>query len=261
MPLIGSMPLWVSGVFSMCLVFGFLGGGYLIGRRHGQRDTSREAGPVGAAAAACLGLLAFLIGFTFNMAASRLDARKVLVLEESNAIGTAWLRADLVGEAAVPARRLLEEYVEVRLAAEGRVAIDDLLERSTALHAQLWRIAAANADRSMGARLFTESINQVIDLHTQRLVFGLQYRIPAQIWVSMGLVTAMSMSSLGYLFGLAGTFRYPVSVALAVAFGAMILLIGDMDRPNEGYVRVDLQPLRDLRDGFGVFTTALRDPA
>lgn len=255
------MPLWLTGLTSAGLVFGFLGAGFLVGRRHGRLEANREAGPVGAAAAACLGLLAFLLGFTFNMAASRLDARKALVLDESNAIGTAWLRADLLDGTSAPlARQLLEDYVDVRLGVDGVGNLAAALDGSKRIHTALWSLAVRNAERSTAARLFVQAINDVIDLHTKRVVFGLQYRIPPPIWTAIVLVTAMAMASLGYLFGLSGMFRYPVSIAMATAFGVVILLIADIDRPAEGYVRVDLQPLRDLRADLRIPAAAAGPP-
>lgn len=244
------LPLWASVLVSSALVFGFLGGGFWLGRRRAHLESGKEAGPVGAAAGACLGLLAFLLAFTFSMAASRLDSRKALVLEESNAIGTAWLRADFLDDARRDAaKRLLETYVDVRLSVKHAADVGAALERSEAIQAQLWTIVVEAQDSPL-IRPFADAINEVIDVHTKRVVFGMQYHIPTQIWLVFFLVAVMAMTSLGYMFGLAGSFRYPVSFALAVAFSAVIYLIADIDRPSEGYVVVDLQPLRDVRDGF-----------
>jgi hypothetical protein len=216
------LPLWASVLISSSLVFGFLGVGFWLGRRRAHLESGKDAGPVGAAAGACLGLLAFLLAFTFSMAASRLDARKALVLEESNAIGTAWLRADFLdGPQRDSARQLLETYVDVRLSVTQAADLEAALERSETIQTQLWEVVVEARD-APSIRLFAESINAVIDVHTKRVVFGMQYHIPGQIWLVFFLVAVMAMTSLGYMFGLAGSFRYPVSVALAVAFSAVI---------------------------------------
>lgn len=189
-----------------------------------------------------------MLAITFSMSASRLDARKARVLAETNAIGTAWLRADLLDEAGqAEARRLLEEYLDARLAIQSRADLAVLLAKSTEIHAQLWQLAIAQADRRPSSRLFVESINTVIDLHEERIVLAVQYRIPGFIWSVVALITVMAMVSLGYNFGLAGSLRYPVTVTLAVAFGMVIMLIADIERIDEGFVRVSLQPHMDLR--------------
>lgn len=243
------LPFWAGSLISGGLIVGSVAAGYLLGRRQRRRHPGGEAGSVGAAAAAILGLLAFLLAFTFGMAASRFDARKALVLDESNAIGTAWLRAELLdGAAAATARKLLTDYLDVRLRSDERQAFESAIAASERIHTHLWTIAADAVRTDSSNWLFATSINEVIDLHTKRVVFGLQYHVPSQVWTTFALVSTMAMIALGYLFGLAGTFHTAVTGALAVAFGATILLIVDIDRPADGFIRVDLQPLRDLRE-------------
>src|SRR4026207_1784346 len=118
------LPLW--GVFFavLVLVLAAIEGGYRLGNyRHRQSGGEKEA-PVGAMVGATLGLLAFMLAFTFGMAASRFDTRKQLVLDEANAIGTTYLRTAMLPERRDEIRALLRSYVDARLEAvrPGQVA-------------------------------------------------------------------------------------------------------------------------------------------
>ena len=167
------VPLW--GLFlAMCvLTWLALEGGYRLGRwRHDATSDEKDA-PVGAMVAAVLGLLAFMLAFTFSMAASRFESRRQAVLEEANAIGTTYLRARLLPE---PQRgevaKLLREYVDVRVRGirEGKIA--EAVARSEELHEQLWSQATAAAEKNPGSimtGLFIQSLNDVIDLHAKRV--------------------------------------------------------------------------------------------
>jgi hypothetical protein len=114
--LLDALPLW--GLFGTTVVIVLLSieGGYWLGKFSRRRSEEEKEGPVGAIVAATLGLLAFILAFTFSLAASRFDARRQIVVEEANAIGTTYLRAGLLPNGRdVKIRKLLREYVEARL--------------------------------------------------------------------------------------------------------------------------------------------------
>ena len=132
---------------------------------------------------ASLGLLAFLLAFTFGLAGSRYEARREVFLEEVNALGTMWsLRAGLLSEPyRTEMRDLLREYVDVRLEGVRSRKIEEAIQRSEKLHGQLWSLAAEVGEKnpnSIIVGLFIQSVNEVIDLHTKRVVAGLRSRIP-----------------------------------------------------------------------------------
>src|SRR6478736_1341916 len=109
------LPLWGLFLTIVVLVLAAIEGGYRLGSyRHRQEGREKEA-PVGAMVGATLGLLAFMLAFTFGMAASRFDTRKQLVLDEANAIGTTYLRAAMLPEKRDEVRDLLRSYVDARL--------------------------------------------------------------------------------------------------------------------------------------------------
>ncbi len=218
-------------------------------RRHSER--AQEA-PVGAVVGATLGLLAFTLAFTFGMTASRFDTRRQLVLDESNAIGTTFLRTALLPEPhRSEVRRLLREYVGVRVEAfQQPQKLRQASERSETLLDRLWShavAAGAKDPRSVPIGLFIQSMNEVVDLHAKRLTVGLQYRIQGSIWFTLYFVAILSMAAVGYNFGLADGNSYQIIAALALAFSAVILLIADLDRAGEGALRVSQQPMIDLQ--------------
>src|SRR6516162_150291 len=110
------LPLWALCGTTVVLIFVAVEAGFRVGRWRQRRAEHEKETPVGAIVAAILGLPAFLIAFTFGMAASRFEARRGLVLDEANAIGTTYLRSALVPEPhRSEIRTLLRDYVDVRL--------------------------------------------------------------------------------------------------------------------------------------------------
>ncbi len=176
------LPLWGLFIATIAVVILAIEAGYRLGQYRRRRSDQEKDAPVGAIVAATLGLLAFMLAFTFGLAATRFDARRMVVLEESNAIGTANLRAGLLPEPnRSEIRKLFREYVDVRLEAVKPDATEQAISKSTALHRALWSQAsdvAANDNRSILTGIFVQSLNEVIDLHAKRVMLGLRNRIP-----------------------------------------------------------------------------------
>jgi hypothetical protein len=248
-----SLPLWGLFLTLVVLVLAAIEGGYRLGiYRHHQSGREKEA-PVGAMVGATLGLLAFMLAFTFGMAASRFDTRKQLVLDEANAIGTTYLRTAMLPERRDEIRALLRSYVDARLEAvrSGRVAAEIL--KSEDMQNQLWSAATAvglQHPDSIIVGLFVESLNQVIDLHAKRVTAGLRNRIPGTIWMVLLTIATLSLAAMGYHGGLVGTTRSLAIPVVVIAFSAVIALIADLDRPQEGTLIVSQQALVDLRQSM-----------
>jgi hypothetical protein len=247
------LPLWGLFVITFLLVVAAIEGGYRLGSYRKRRSDSEKDGPVGAMVGATLGLLAFMLAFTFGMAASRFDTRKQLVLDEANAIGTTYLRAAMLPERRDEIRALLRSYVDARLNAVRSVRVAEEILQSEDLHGKLWSEATAVAlqhPESIVVGLFVESLNEVIDLHAKRVTAGLRNRIPATIWVALLTIAVLSLAAMGYHAGLVGTTRSLAMIVVAVAFSAVIALIADLDRPQEGTLTVSQQALVDVRQSM-----------
>lgn len=249
------VPLWGLFLAIMLVVMLSVECGYRAGKYRRSRSEDEKEAPVGAMVGATLGLLAFMLAFTFGMAASRFDTRKQVLLEEANAIGTTYLRAAMLPDRRDEIRVLLRQYVDARLDAVQSGKLVESIRRSENLQEQLWAHAVAlgeNNPTSIAVGLFVQSLNEVIDLHTKRVTAGLRNRIPGAIWLVLFAVAVVSLAAMGYHAGLSRTIRSPAELAVAFTFSAVIGLIADLDRPQEGALVVSQQALVDLRESMRV---------
>jgi hypothetical protein len=250
-----ALPLWGLFMAILLLVLLAVEGGYRLGKSRRSRSEQEQAAPVGAMVGATLGLLAFILAFTFGLAAARFDTRRQVLLDEANAIGTTYLRAGMLPDRREEIRALLRDYVDTRLEAVRSGKIAEGIRRSEHLQDQLWAQAVAvgeNNPNSIVVGLFVQSLNEVIDLHAKRVTAGLRNRIPGAIWVALFAVAVLSLAAMGYHAGLVATTRSLAVLAVALTFSAVIGLIADLDRPQEGVLKVSQQALIDLRQSMKV---------
>jgi len=247
------LPFYVIYIVAAAVALLSIEVGWRIGNYRRQHYELEGKAPIGAAVGATLGLLAFLLAFTFGMAANRFENRKQMVLQEANAIGTTYLRADFLPEQVRDeVRSLLREYVAHRAGGMASIMTPAGMEKTAALLSQIWAISAsvANARDSEATALYIESLNQMIDLDASRIT-ALRNRIPQSIWLMLTIVTIFSLSSMGYEFGLTGIRSWPVTILLVIVFTTVITLIADLDRPQAGLIQVSQQPLLDLLNQIG----------
>ena len=224
-----------------------------------MRYKNKDGGEVyaGSVVAASLGLLAFMLAFTFNIAANRFSDRKQLLLDEVNSIGTTYLRADFLPDTpADETKKLLREYVDLRVSLAERDMwmkpenIRELINRSDSIHSKLWAqivpVGIQNPDSEI-IGLFISSLNELIDLQTERIVVALQYHIPGTIWGALYLLSILAFGLVGYELGAAQSGSVLVSVIMAITFSTVILLITDLDRPLQGHIMVSHEPVIQLQ--------------
>jgi hypothetical protein len=201
---------------------------------------------------AILGVLGLLMGFTMAMAVARFDLRRQLVVDESNAIGTAWLRSQILP---APGNRefakMLRDYVDSRLrfAAEKdpRQLIEER-EEGAQLQGELWSRATGFAmgdQRSVPAGLLLQSLNQMIDLEAARWT-AFEARVPPTVMYGNFLLALLSITLLGYGFGLIGRRHVFSTVLLAIALSGVLMVITDLDEPREGFIKISQQPMIDV---------------
>ena len=250
-----ALPLWGLFLAILLLVLLSVEGGYRLGQYRRSRSEEEKEAPVGAMVGATLGLLAFLLAFTFGLAAARFETRRQVLLDEANAIGTTYLRAGMLPERRDDIRTLLRDYVDVRLEAVRSGNVTEGIRRSEHLQEQLWTQAVALGEThptSIVVGLFVQALNEVIDLHAKRVTAGLRNRIPGVIWAALFAVTVLSLAAMGYHAGLSRTSRSLAELAVAFTFSVVIGLIADLDRPQEGVLKVSQQALIDLRQSMQV---------
>lgn len=244
--------------FTLLLLFIAFEGGVFLGKKHRLAADQEDKAPIGSIVAAALGLLAFLLAFTFGIAAAKFDERRMLVIDEANAIGTTYLRAGyLANPYQTEIKRLLKEYVSIRLEALKPGKLAEGIKKSEELQDMLWLRAIAIAEKnpdSVVVGLFITSLNEVIDLHTKRVNIGVHFRLPIVIWGILYFVTLLAIGSLGYQIGLFHARYIGLSLLLILTFSSVIVLIADLDRPQEGFLKVSQQSLIDLMDKFNQST-------
>ena len=237
-------PLSISLLATITLVlvaieFGFRIGGY----RKDKRDKEGDSQVV-SMTGAHLGLLAFILAFSFSMSAGHFGKRKELLLEEVNAIETAYLRAELVPEPhRTQIKSLLADYSATRAEAKnGAEAITRVIRDSEAIQGKIWVVIERLSQKdklTVMDSLLVQAINEVIDLHNKRVYAGLNIRIPTNIWVALYVILILSMVGMGFSMGISGKRNSVASLSLALSFSMVMFVISDLDRPNSGLVHTD----------------------
>jgi hypothetical protein len=241
-------------------ILGFLAAieaGFRIGRRQAARRDDGVTSHLGVLQAAVLGLLGLLFGFSLSMAVSRFEARKGLVLEEANDLGTLWLRSQFLQPAdRETMARLLREYVAARIefhdAGLNEVRLSAALNRADALQKELWTVAtrvAAEQPTSLPARLFIETLNDVIDDYEKRRV-ALENHVPDIVVFLLFCNSVVALGFVAYGSGLNGRRRFGTTAIVAVLFSLVLTIILDIDRPRRGLVQVNQDSMLRLRESL-----------
>jgi hypothetical protein len=240
------------------LTIALIGGSAEIGNWFGLRSyrAGTDNADVGTLAAASLGLLALLIAFSFSMAEARFDARRNLVLEEANAIGsTANFALMLPEPAQQPILRLLRDYVAARIALV--VSADPAqtqrnIARSLDLQQRLWQqavaVVAANPP-TLTIHRFVTSLNEMNNIHERRIT-ALRAHVPSDVTGMLIGAAMVALGFAGYNTGLAGARRRLPLLVMSVTVALLIMLIVDLDRPYEGLIHVPVQALIDAAQGI-----------
>lgn len=233
------------------------------GRWLGQRapaaeiETSRAG--LGVIAGAVFGLLGLLIAFSFSRAESRFDARRQLIVQEANAIGTAYLRLDLLpAEAQSELRGDFRKYVEARLGVYRKLpdveAANVDLARSKTLQGDIWRNAVAasrSAPTPHPGLLLLPAINDMIDVTTTRTL-ALQTHTP---WIIFALLAAVALACallVGHAMAGGKVRSWAHVLIFASVLAATIYVIVDLEYPRAGLVRIQAveQLMADLLAGM-----------
>jgi hypothetical protein len=252
---VDSIPIWTVFAVAIIVVIVFIEVGYRLGRIAHRRSEDEKESPTSAFAGAVLGLVAFIMAFTFGIVSDRYDARKALVRDDANAIRTAYHRADFLPEPdRAEATGLLREYLVKRLAfaQAGNLAPESVNAISTEvdrIQSRLWEMAVTNARKDMNsdvAALYIESLNEVANVHALRMWVGVQARIVMGIWSVLASLTILGMMAMGYHAGIAGSKRSLSMLILALSFALVITMIAALDRPGS-FLKITQQPLIDLQ--------------
>ncbi|HTP69293.1 MAG TPA: hypothetical protein VMJ35_10355 [Dongiaceae bacterium] len=202
---------------------------------------------------ATLTLLGLLIGFTFSMAAGRYDQRKNYEEEEANAIGTEYVRADLLPPAdAEKVRVLLREYLDLRIVYYSHLSHEQLQQNDAAtaqLQSRLWTAItpAVNAEPNPVRALVTSGMNDVLNRQGYTQAAWLN-RVPVAAWLLMIAIAIFSNVLFGFRAkGKKSKFMF---LYLPIALSISFFLVSDIDAPRGGVILVHPQNLQILADSM-----------
>jgi hypothetical protein len=243
---------WELALLLFGITVGFTIAGYA-GGRYLRVHSATLSEPLGVLQGALLGVIGLVLAFGLSLAVGRYEGRRAATVAEANAIGTTYLRAQLLAE---PARSrsltLLRRYTDLALAVSRQVPGSPAMTRTTAaegvLQRRLWRLggqAIAAAPVASAPRLYVDSLNSTIDLQSARLA-SLNNRVPdAVLWLEI-LGAAFALGLLALHISILGRGLVPMLAGAALV--TMLLVVSfDLDRPTRGLITVPATPLEALR--------------
>lgn len=242
-------PLWVIGIcFFILLGAASWAGTWL--RRKVERSNEIDSPSDGYLLSAALALLGLLIAFTFSLALDRYDTRRAMVVEEGNAMSTAWLRATLAqGPQGDALRQSIKRYADIRLRLPETEARKEIEAKSARAQSLIWRdlqAAIPSIQAPLAATLVTAT-TEMFDAAASRKAERLA-RIPGQVLDMVSLYALLSAGIVGYVLGRRGDRRHAVvSMTLFLLLSLALTLILDLDRPWSGSITISPQPIIDAR--------------
>lgn len=249
--LFSMLPLWLIYILFVFLMIASIKGGMNFYKWRKKRVEHEDDSSINTLVGATLGLLAFILAFTFNLSSSRFDARKHFFLEEVNSIETTWLRAGLVESPySEQLKKDLVEYVEVRFwINENPELIKEGITKSEKIQTSIWSTVTKMTKENIGNDkiniVLISAINDMFDNQTRRISIGLIDRIPNLIWLALFGLTIISMFEVGYLLGKTEKANWVLVLALSMSFSAVVLLIVDLDS-SKGHITINNQALNDM---------------
>ena len=237
------------------LIMGAAGAGLFVGHSlRGSREHVSE--PFGVLQVALLGFMGLILAFGLSLAVGRYENRRQEVVNDANAIGTTYLRAQTLPE---PLRgqslALIVRYTddELRLSAvrPGGAAADRASADGASLQRSLWALATTAVQQQPTAtapRLYEESLNAMIDEQTVRLA-ALGNRVPTEVLLLEIIGAMIAMFLLGLHLGVLGRGTLPTLLA-AATITLLLFVTFDLDRPTRGLIKVPDAPIAALRDSM-----------
>ena len=239
------LPVWIVGLIFLVVLLAAVESGYRVGLLRQESWKDAEAGGGGIVLTSLFGVLGLVLAFTYASGVSRLDARKQAVINEANALGTAFLRADIAADPGrTELKKALYEYALTRsIPPETAVTEkqrESLLEGTLEKQAHLWpatmQVIAQDNPAPLEASVIA-AMNSVFDAHTIRLAAVLDHLPNIVMWLLL-MVAAAALSVAGYNAGIQGRMSRWRMSAFTVVLTAIALVILDFDRPNDGTIVV-----------------------
>lgn len=239
-----SPPIAAISVFLLLLLSTELG--YRFGGRRLKVDPEHAFSGTGPIDGAVFGLLGLLLAFTFSGAATRFEARKTMTIAEANAIGTAYLRLDLLPAAAQPdLRAAFKKYVRARITLNQSglhsATFQDTSKDIAQLRSVIWSSAQkASQDTSnpRTAMLLLPAINEMFDIATTRAI-NRQIHPPDVIYAMLFGLACLGSLLAGYGLAMSKSHNWVHITSFILVLTLAIYVILDLEYPRKGLIRVD----------------------
>jgi len=243
-----SLPTWGLALLILAVIGGATALGYTIGRYLRQHEAKLRE-PFGVLQGALLGVVGLILAFGLSLAVGRYEDRRAATVDEANAIGTSYLRAQLITE---PARtrslQLFPRYADLAIHVTKEVPGSAGMRHTTlaesSLQRQLWQLAGqsiAAAPLASAPRLYVDSLNETFDAQSTRLS-ALTNRVPGAVLTLEVFGAAVAMGILALHIAVLG--RGLVAMLAAAALVTLLLLVTfDLDRPTRGLIKIPDTPL------------------
>lgn len=229
--------------------------GYRVGLRNKASVSEASREHINGIQASILGILALLLGFTFSLSLQRYDSRSEAVVDEANAIGTAYMRAQLLpSPLRVDAMNLLSDYLDLRVLASSPALHDAaerqaIMDKTVSAQTGLWAYSRKGIELdpvNYTPVLFVEAVNTVIDSYGKRDA-ALNRHVPEVVLFLLYGTFLMAGAIVGYSTGVAGHRPSLVSYIMVVLIVVLVFIILDLDRPRRGLIQVSQKSMTDLQ--------------
>lgn len=248
------MPIWLFAFILVICFLAALESGFWMGLRKFHVEANSEKAVRGdVTLGSMLALLGLILAFTYAFSLSRADHRKEAIVHEANAIGTAFLKADLAAEPGrSELRSRLLEYARTRLVTAEMVATPEALQatlaRSLEAQSHLWpatkQVLQGDVPGPIKSSII-QAVTGVLAAHNKRLA-AVHDRLPDAILVLLTFVAMVSVAVAGYQAGLTGSMNHWRRGAFVLILAALILIIIDFDRSYEGAIQVNQETITSL---------------
>jgi phosphotransferase system glucose/maltose/N-acetylglucosamine-specific IIC component len=233
--------------------------GYRVGRYSSEKHPELTHEGIGVIEAAVFALLGLLLGFSFAGGTSRLDTKRQLIVQEANAISTAYLRLDELPVNDQPEiRRLFRQYLDTRLRVYDKVtdprAAEQELARAGEIQQEIWSRAVSgsrNDPTQNTARLLLPALNEMIDITTTRSI-AMHTQLPQLIFILLTGVALVSGLLAGYAMAKRRRRSWLHMMLYSVVIAVTIYTVLDLEYPRFGLIRLDAadKALLQLRDSI-----------
>jgi len=243
---------WALALVIFLVVATVTAAGVELGRRlRAEHETLRE--PFVVIQGALLGLVGLILAFGLSLAVGRYEDRRAAVVADANAIGTTYLRAQLLAEPGRTASlALLRRYADLADRMSHEVPASDAMNRTIAaqdvVQRRLWQIAGQQlqaAPIASAQRLYVDALNPMIDQQTVR-VSALNNRVPGSVLILEVFGAAVGLGLLGLYLSVLGRGLWPIGIA-TVLVTLLLLVTFDLDRPTRGLITVPDTAYQSLR--------------